>query len=88
MKTEITVPDLRGELHLIYLAASGAPTLKVSVQFADEASRLFSAYREKYEFGASGMMAGCGNIYNSQKVIVGRISYNGRIWDADGRLVE
>ena len=42
----------------------------------------------KYEFGASEMKARCGNIYNSQGALVGKISYNGRIWDARGEPVE
>ena len=82
------VPDLRGEAHHIHLAAHGAPTLNIAVQFADEAARVFCAYREKYEFGASEMKAGCGNIYNSRNLFVARISYNARIWDADGGIVE
>ena len=82
------VPDLRGEAHHIHLAAHGAPTLNIAVQFADEAARVFCAYREKYEFGASEMKVGCGNIYNSRNLFVARISYNARIWDADGGIVE
>jgi hypothetical protein len=34
------------------------------------------------------MKAGCGNIFNSRNHLVGRISYNGRIWDANGNLIE
>jgi hypothetical protein len=58
------------------------------VQFAEEASRVFCAYRQKYQFGASEMAAGCGNIYGPSGAFVGRISYNGRIWNADGNPVE
>lgn len=76
------------EPHRIHLAATGAPTLDVTVEFADQASRAFTAYRERYGFGASEMDYGCGNIYNSQGQRVGRISYNGRVWDASDRLVE
>jgi hypothetical protein len=85
-KTEIS--HLGSEPHGILLVAFGAPTLNISVQFADEASRMFSAYREKYAFGASEMQVGCGNIYDSRNRVVGRISYNGRIWTADGSSVE
>ena len=80
--------DLYGETHYLYLAATGAPTLSVPVHFADEASKVLCAYREKFQFGASEMEAGCGNIYNSLSVLVGRISYNGRIWDVNGSLIE
>jgi hypothetical protein len=34
------------------------------------------------------MLDGCGNIYNSDNLLVGRISNNGRIWDAMGNVVE
>ena len=85
METKVTIPDPASEPHYIHLAALGAPTLDIAVQFADEASAVFSAYRDRYEFGASEMKSGCGDIYDSQDCIVGRISYNGRIWTADGR---
>jgi hypothetical protein len=88
MQIRPAIPELPGETHHIHLAASGAPTLDVAVQFAEEASKVFSAYREKYEFGASEMKARCGNIYDSQSRLVGRISYNGRIWDANGNPAE
>lgn len=88
MKVRTLAPNLQGKAHHIHLAAIGAPSLDIPVQFADEASRVFSAYRDKYEFGASGMKARCGNIYNSRNHLVGRISYNGRIWDANGNLIE
>ncbi|HWA95077.1 MAG TPA: hypothetical protein VG844_10800 [Terracidiphilus sp.] len=80
--TRITKP------HYIHLAAIGAPAVKVNIDFADQASKAFCAYRDKYGFGASAMLGGCGNIYNSDGVLVGRISYNGRIWDATGNVVE
>jgi hypothetical protein len=88
MSGSIRIADLRTEQHYVHLVASGAPTFNIPVRFADEASEVFAAYRDRYEFGASAMKAGCGNIYDSQNRLVGRISYNGRIWDADGKPVE
>jgi hypothetical protein len=88
MQIKTIIPDLQAEPHRIHLAASGAPTLEIPVQFADEASKVFSAYREKYEFRASEMKDRCGNIYNSRNQLVGRISYNGRTWDAKGKPVD
>jgi hypothetical protein len=88
MQTRTRIQDPNREFCHIHLAASGAPTLEVDIEFADQASQVFSAYREKYGFGASGMKHGCGNIYDSGGKLVGSISYNGRIWDASGRLVE
>lgn len=81
MLTELLPAD-SGNTHRLHLAAVGAPTLDVSVQFADEASVVFCAYRQKYGFGASEMKPECGNIYDSRRRLVGRISYNGRVWDS------
>jgi hypothetical protein len=88
VKKSSRVSNLQTEFHHVYLATNGAPALSIPVKFADQASKVFCAYREKYQFGASEMEAGCGNIYNSLGVLVGHISYNGRIWDASGNLVE
>ena len=88
MKISARVSNRQIEFHRVYLAANGAPPLSIPVQFADQASKIFCAYRERYQFGASEMEAGCGNIYNSLGVLVGRISYNGRIWDASENPVE
>ncbi len=88
MKVRTLAPNFQSEAHYIHLAAIGAPSMNIAVQFADEASRIFSAYRDKYKFGASEMKARCGNVYNSRNGRVGRISYNGRIWDANDNLVE
>ena len=88
MKINARASDLQVEFHHVYLAANGAPSLSIAVQFADQASKVFCAYRERYQFGASEMEAGCGNIYNSFGVLVGHISYNGRIWDASENPVE
>lgn len=88
MSNSMRIAELRNERHYIHLAASGAPTFNIHIQYADEASKVFSAYRDRYEFGASAMKAGCGNIYDSKNRVVGRISYNGRIWDPNGEPVK
>lgn len=88
MKISSRVSSPQVEFHHVYLATHGAPSLSIPVQFADQASIVFCAYRERYQFGASEMEAGCGNVYNSIGVLVGHISYNGRIWDASGNPVE
>jgi len=88
VKISERVSEPQVEFHHVYLAADGAPSLSIGVQFADQASKVFCAYRERYQFGASEMEAGCGNIYNSFGELVGHISYNGRIWDASDTPVE
>jgi len=87
LPTGAILPNLSCEPHYIHLAAYGAPSLDVPVRYADEASRVFAAYREKSDLGASDMNARCGIIYDAQNRIVARISYNGRIWDTEGNLV-
>ena len=66
----------------IYLAAIGAPTEKVEVATLAEASAAFVRYRNEYMFGGSGMKARCGFVYEG-KQRVARVSYNGRVWDAN-----
>jgi hypothetical protein len=87
MPTEPVKTDF-GKTHRVRLAAVGAPALDITVTFADEASKVFCAYRDQYEFGASDMEPSCGNIYDSEGSLVGRISYNGRIWDGQNNPVE
>lgn len=88
MQNSNLIPDIATGHYYVHLAACGAPVLNVPVQFADQASRVFHAYRDKYGFGASGMKAGCGDIYDSRNRVVGRISYNGRIWTSENDVVE
>jgi len=72
------------ETYYLKLSAKGASKKTVRVQYADDASRLFSNYRDTYGFGASDMALGCGDVVDVAGKFVGRISYNGRIWDVDG----
>ena len=88
MPTGMLSADQSPASHRLRLAAFGAPTLDVPVRFADEASKALSAYRDSYGLGASEMEAECGNIYDSGNNVIGRISYNGRIWDSNGNPVE
>ena len=88
LPTDATLSELFCGPHRLHLAAAGAPSFDLPVRYADEASRCLSAYREKYDIGASDMSARCGNIYDAQNRLVARISYNGRIWDADGNPVD
>lgn len=55
------------------------------IQFADDAAKSFCWVRDTYGFGASDMKKGCGDIKDADGKLVGRISYNGRIWDASGK---
>ena len=72
----------------IYLAASGCPTLKIPIESADMASAMFQQYRERYGIGASDMKADCGSIFANDGTLVAKVSYNGRVWGPEGRLLQ
>jgi hypothetical protein len=55
----------------------------VRVQTLDEARALWVALRDADALGASDMARGCGE-YREGGVLVARVSYNGRMWAADG----
>jgi hypothetical protein len=88
MPCNISISTNSQELFYLHLEAVGAPTLDLPIRFADEASRLFVEYRERYGLGASGMKPRCGYIFTESHQFLGKISYNGRIWDADGNQHE
>jgi hypothetical protein len=67
-------------LNYIRINFRGTPNHLVPVQFADDASRIFSDVRDAGGFGASDMKAGCGELIDGTGEVIGQISYNGRIW--------
>lgn len=69
------------------IAFMGHVRMTVRVSSLDEASKCFAAHRDGFGFGASHMRKGCGDVREGRK-LVGRISYNGRIWDANGKPVD
>lgn len=70
----------------IYLAADGAKTLTFRVDSLAKASAAWIAYRDLYELGNSDRAEHCGNIYGADgKTVVAHVSYNGRVWDAEGK---
>jgi hypothetical protein len=84
-KAVSTVNPLGG---YIYLAAGGCAILRIPVESADMASAMFQRYRDQNCIGASDMKTGCGNIYANDGTLVAKVSYNGRIWDAKGQLLQ
>ena len=72
----------------LYLAAAGCPTLRVPVESADMASAMFRRYRDQNGIGASDLKRNCGNIYTTDGHLVARVSYNGRVWDPHGVLLQ
>jgi hypothetical protein len=69
------------------IAFMGHVRMTVRVANLEQASQCFAAHRDGFGLGASAMRKGCGDVRQGQK-LVGRISYNGRIWDASGKPVD
>jgi len=65
----------------------------VPVKTLDEARKVWIAFRDTADgenggmFGASDMKRGCGE-YREGGVVVARVSYNGRMWAADGSEIK
>ena len=78
MPTTTNLPQTHGYL---ILSSIGNPTYKVRVSDAEEASKLWCAYRDRLGIGASALKSNSGNLVDSTGKIVARVSYNGRIWD-------
>jgi hypothetical protein len=72
----------------VYLTAIGAPTAKIPVATADQASAIFARYRDQFGLGASDLHERCGNIYAKDGTLVAKVSYNGRVWTPDDRLLQ
>jgi hypothetical protein len=71
--------------YTLYLAAIGCPTKNVPVANSEQAQNAFNMYRSIYDFGGSAMKRGCGDIRDENGALIARISYNGRVWDAEGK---
>ena len=78
---------VKQQIYFVKIAFRGIPTAVVPVQFADEASKLLCEVRDRNGFGVSDMKSGCGDLMDAEHCIVGRISYNGRVWNADGQAI-
>lgn len=72
----------------ILLSARMCPLLKVPVDSADMASGQMLGYIRQFNLGGSDLSAKCGNIYSNDGTLVARVSYNGRVWDTQGKLLQ
>lgn len=77
---------MKREGYRIHLAAAGCKTFDLMVIDSISASEVFCQYRDSHDLGASDMKRGCGNVTDINGNLVARISYNGRVWDANGKL--
>ncbi len=87
MTSSKRTPSLKPEGYL-YLTAQDAPTLRIPINSADMASAMLTRYRDQFNLGASDLNTGCGNIYDEHHTLVARVSYNGRVWDLRGTLLQ
>jgi hypothetical protein len=72
----------------IVLSARGIKTAHVPVDSADEASAIWWHFVQANALGASDLKRDSGQIYSNDKQLVARISYNGRVWTPDGKLLQ
>jgi hypothetical protein len=79
--------DITGAYYL-NLSAEGYPTHTIRVRTANEAAVLWEYYRDFHDIGASEMTSECGRVTDAQGKLHARISYNGRIWDANQNPVD
>jgi len=73
--------------HHLRLAAKGISTESIPVEFADDAAQLLSRWRDSNCLGSSDFKRGCGDVTDHQGKLVAWISYNGRIWNLEGKTV-
>lgn len=71
----------------ITIAFIGHTRIDLPVSSLEEASKCFAAHRDGFGFGASAMRKGCGDVRQG-RALIGRISYNGRIWTPDGKPLD
>lgn len=73
---------------MLKLSAVGLPTYRVPVTSAGFASSTMREFIDREGLGASDLKRGCGEVRNhSHRKLVARVSYNGRVWDPQGKLV-
>lgn len=77
-----------GRKGYILLEAEGAPTIKKPVSDAEQASRALEQYRDQHGLGSSDFTENTGNLVEEGTGnIIGRVSYNGRVWDENNNPV-
>jgi 2'-5' RNA ligase len=84
-KKQMALVPAKAGKHYITLSGEGAPSLKVGVESAEQASAALQLYRDKYDLGGEAMGEGSGEIFDPQGKLVGHVSYNGRVWPGDAK---
>ena len=77
-------PDIRGG----YWQDTDAPKNQmVEVATVKNAIKIFRDWIEINGFGSGNLTRKSGEVWADKKTLVGRISYNGRFWDKDGKEI-
>ncbi len=71
----------------LVLCAIGCPSKKVEVSDAEQASAIWSQYRDTFGFGMSSLKRTSGNLVDANGKVIGRVSYNGNIFDQEGNMI-
>lgn len=74
---------------MLMILAFGLSRYKVHVDSFAHAREVFEEARDYGDYGSSDMGPGCGDLYQTDGGgRVGRVSYNGRVWDARGEEIQ
>lgn len=69
------------------LGAEDLPNRQVDVATLEEASLALRNFVVLYNLGASQLTRACGTVKDQTGGIVAYVSYNGRLWGTDGKLL-
>ena len=70
------------------LGGEDVPNHSVSCSTLKEAAQLLRQFVERHNLGASQLSKACGTVKDQTGGIVAYVSYNGRLWGPDGRLLQ
>jgi hypothetical protein len=71
---------------IVVLSAPGVPTQRVPVRTADQASAIVRRFIQEHDLASSTFTGG--QILDAQGKEVAHVSYNGRVWDTAGNLLQ
>ena len=71
----------------IYLNSIHTTPMVVQCCSLKQASQIFQVFRNENDLGQSHLEEGCGYVFNDKKVMVARVSYNGRVWGTADELI-
>jgi hypothetical protein len=73
---------------VIVLSARGLKSQRVPVVTADQASAVWSRFRDANNLGGSDLKRDSGHILSPDGSLIAKVSYNGRVWTPDDRLLQ